>query len=494
MSNLEISHSGIGGQKVTEADLNTFATDIFSLPKYETSYVRTDTTEINIPVLDQNGPYRAFIGGNPEQYINLKDTKLIAKLKLVGPNDEELPYVDHEVNVVPNIINSLFESIGVEINGCSISGLAQEGYAYKAYLDNLLNNSPNNVDSQLITRIMIKDSPKLEPEWKYINFPATCPFPNPKDKPGQNATAEEKKAFEEKEQTYFKYHKYLLKQNEGFWTRQKILSYTDKHEFNLITPVYMDFFEINNLFPPNISITLIFKRTPRDFYMMNKDEAHKNCKIKIISLSLQVSMVTLSENVRFEHEKKFNLSEKANYNFSRCMVSTNEYGVGLNDLSWDNCLTGELPKQIFFFFVKTSSYYGTPTSSPFDFKNLDIAQVSVKLNNYNFPPSPLEIEKFTSRKAGPAYSMFLDNIGLGNTDNSCLVDLDSWVYGSTIFAFDLSPDKCNGFHLHEVKKGVLSLKIKVNTPLTDPHTLIVFSVYDKILSIDKFKNVYLYNV
>lgn len=50
--------------------------------------------------------------------------------------------------------------------------------------------------------------------------------------------------------------------------------------------------------------------------------------------------------------------------------------------------------------------------------------------------------------------------------------------GLTLFAFDLTPDLCGGYHMHNRRTGSIDLEVQTKTPLTDAVYAIALCTYD----------------
>lgn len=58
--------------------------------------------------------------------------------------------------------------------------------------------------------------------------------------------------------------------------------------------------------------------------------------------------------------------------------------------------------------------------------------------------------------------------------------------GATLFAWDFSPDHCNGYHWHRRENGGhIDIDLRFKEPLTDGITVLCFAVYDALVAIDK---------
>ena len=68
------------------------------------------------------------------------------------------------------------------------------------------------------------------------------------------------------------------------------------------------------------------------------------------------------------------------------------------------------------------------------------------------------------------------------------VTFDHSVHGCSLFAFDLSPDMCNGFHFHPKKTGNIDITLSFRVDFAQPIYVIVMASYDAYVTIDKFGN------
>jgi len=51
--------------------------------------------------------------------------------------------------------------------------------------------------------------------------------------------------------------------------------------------------------------------------------------------------------------------------------------------------------------------------------------------------------------------------------------------------FDLTPDRCNGFHAHGQKSGVINLELHFREVIANPFNVMAFATYDTSFSMDK---------
>lgn len=489
---------GISGEK-TEYDCQTSEIALFDIPKFESNYEKTTIIEHHCDgTLDQNGPYRVCFVGNADQNIDPKNINIVVEGQLVGKNSHtDLPYDEHEVGVVMNLIHALFSHIYVEINNIPNSELTQEYYAVKATIENLVNNSPNSIDHQGITSLMIPDEANSDHDWKKENV-RNHPAPTKTDIPAAPASGADDatiKAYKEKVNAYndkvtaWKNSRKSYKT--GLFKRIKLLTQGQQNCFQLTAPFMLDFFNIHDLLPTKTSITLTLNRTPKDFYIMTKEteDTYIESKILITKLYFQVPYVELNSRIRAEHEKNFQMGKLCRLPYTRTHVLAKQFSSGTTDLNWENITQGTLPKMVLLFVIPTTALNGTVSTNPFYITNCNISSISLRVNNEIIPRAELKID-FNRNKYQVAYQWFLRNLGY-KSDQQCLVNAQYWKNGATIFPFDLTPDMCNGYHFHTTKNGVLGARIQLAEALKESHTLMAIVYMDKIISFDEFRNTYI---
>ena len=72
------------------------------------------------------------------------------------------------------------------------------------------------------------------------------------------------------------------------------------------------------------------------------------------------------------------------------------------------------------------------------------------------------------------YQTFWDNLGLKFNDVSNSLTYGLYGKGMTLYAFDLSPDNCGGWHRHEKQHGHVDLHMKFSKALVAPVVVLAF--------------------
>ena len=83
------------------------------------------------------------------------------------------------------------------------------------------------------------------------------------------------------------------------------------------------------------------------------------------------------------------------------------------------------------------------------------------------------------------YRTFMENLGMGNSDSSCDFTLEDYEGGCFGYAWDLTADRCNGFHTHTPFTGEIVYKQSFRQPIDTGCSLIIYACYDNAIQISK---------
>ncbi len=108
-------------------------------------------------VENDDGPI-TFLAAGTEDYVDLSKTILFVEGKVVKADGTNLSG-DEQANIAPvnNFLHSLFKQVDVYLNGKQVTP-AMGTYAYRAYLETLLNYDVSAKESQLTSALYYKDT------------------------------------------------------------------------------------------------------------------------------------------------------------------------------------------------------------------------------------------------------------------------------------------------------------------------------------------------
>jgi hypothetical protein len=161
---------------------------------------------------------------------------------------------------------------------------------------------------------------------------------------------------------------------------------------------------------------------------------------------------------------------------------------GTRSKTLDIVSLGTLPKRIVFGFVEGSSFSGDLKKNPFNFQNFDLSKVSVSIDGEEAPYSPLELD-FKNKLYSRAYYSLFNGLDRGGLDSGNSISHFDFSHGYAIFAFDMTPDMCNGDHLNLVKSGNLRISLNFGTETKSNINCIIYMEHENILEINKSRQI-----
>ena len=434
---VETTVHGIGALHITENDFISSAVEIHKPIALEVSMLGGRTIPIRPLNLSSAGPLEFTIAPTGGSYIQLSATRLYLKLKIQTAAGADIGAAA-KIALINNAGNSLFKSTDIDINGRTIPGLTNTEYNYKSYLENLLSYSSPAVNSHMIANGWILD--------------AAGDF-------GPTDT------------------------NTGFVKRQKWTYGSRLKEF--MCPVASDLFNTDRVLPPGIKLTLRFTRASDDFCLIAPTAvATIGHKIVIQEAKLYVRYIDLNNAIVKRHQALI-LKHNAILPINRVTVKKFAFATGLSQAYIPNAYTGTLPKSLILGMISQTALNGSVETNPYNFQPFGVNYVSIRINGEEVPAEPYR-PKFSDSLVIREYRGLFDNIGIAHNDLGNDVSLKHFESGCTLCAFDLSPDKCNGFHCHPRLTGNIDINLQFEDAFAAAVYVVIMATYDAYATIDQY--------
>ena len=130
--------------------------DLFSVPPTQVSLEKGLWVDHQpVSSVADGGPI-TFVCPGTEDYVDLSKTILVVRAKVTKANGNNLDG-DEKVGIVNNFLHSLFKQVDVFLKEKQVTQ-ATGTYAYRAYLETLLNYGPAAKRSQLTAAMFYKDT------------------------------------------------------------------------------------------------------------------------------------------------------------------------------------------------------------------------------------------------------------------------------------------------------------------------------------------------
>ena len=235
--------------------------DLFSVPPTQVSLEKGLWIDHQpVSSVSDGGPI-TFLSPGTEDYVDLAKTILVVRAKVTKANGNDLD-ANEKVGIVNNFLHSLFKQIDVFLKEKQVTQ-ATGTYAYRAYLETLLNYGPAAKQSQLTAAMFYKDTT------------------------GKMDTADP---------TLAAAH---ANTNQGLRKRCEF-----SHESGIIEmagPIFCDVFRSERLLLSFVDLKIILNRNINEFCLM-ASEADVDYRVKLTEAYLKIRKMKVSPSICIAHE------------------------------------------------------------------------------------------------------------------------------------------------------------------------------------------------
>ena len=394
-------------QECTKSEL-----DLFSVPPTQVSLEKGHWVD-HLPVssVSDGGPI-TFLCLGTEDYVDLTKTILVIRAKVTKANGDDLDQ-DEKVGIVYNFLHSLFKQVDVFLKGKQVTQ-ATGTYAYRAYLETLLNYGPAAKRSQLMAAMFYKDtSTKMD-----TADPTLA---------GDHANV-----------------------NLGLKKRYKFSK--ESGIIEMAGPVFCDVFMSKRLFLSYVDLKILMNRNVDEFCLM-ASEADADYRVKLTEVYLKIRKVKVNPSISIAHELALKKGP-AIYPVRRVKCKSFIIPAGNPSLRKDNLYNELVPKTIIFGMVDSAAFNGAYKKNPFNFQNFTTSFLAISVNEeVPFKPLQLSYTAATRRYIEAFLTLFL---GTGKMfyDVGNNISRDEFVNGFNLYSADLSPDICGSSDYGEFENTI----------------------------------------
>lgn len=390
-------------------------------------------------VATNTGPIEFFIAGSAEEWIDLNDTALYLRVKIleggkpVATADKLFP--------VNNFMHSIFSNVSLIIGDKQVDG-GVHMYPYRAYLSNLLLfNNAIKEDGALRASGYSKDKA------------------GSMDTDGNTALAERLSFFTETDNTA-----------------------------DFYGPLWLDMLTQPRYLLNQVDIRLRLDRSKPEFCLQRFGTGNtKTGIVQIEEAILYVRRVKLDSATLQMTEEQLKL-QNAVYPIQRTEMLS--YTISRGDLSHskENMFRGQLPKFLVVGMVLNKAYNGDWGTNPFNFQHFDVNHVALYREGESVPGRPFTPD-FAKGLYAREYMGLLSSLELYNRNEDNDIEWADYDSGYTLFGFNLTPDMTMAGHAQPYREGNLRLELKFGKALTDAINVVVMAVFDGIIEITRHRNV-----
>ena len=389
-------------------------------------------------------------------------------------------------NVAPvnNFLHSLFRQVDVYLNGKQVTP-AMGTYAYRSYIETLLNYDVSAKQSQFSSALYYKDtagemdSNGSLPLTEILNYKTAA---------GSGSSID----------ASVKYY-VTGTGNQGFAQRHKFI--TSGNQFVLSGPIFSDIFMTDRLLLNMVDLKVVLNRSTDDFCLMDTNSKGSEIfpKVHLTDVVLKVRKVKVDQAVSDGVERMLKQTP-ALYPIRRVECKILTIPEQLPNIRQDNIFSGIIPKSFVFGLVHVDAYNGTYEKNPYNFAHFGVTNVSLTANGQEIPFKQLTLKypKADNGIVDPATDDELDFdeayntlfSGTGKIYSNAGLDITREEYpgGYALYAFDLTPDMCKSSdYFNTVQRGSLTLAL---TLAKQKHAIgmVCYGDFENVIRIDAERN------
>ncbi len=391
--------------------------------------------------LSSNAPLEFSIPGHSTSYIDLKRTRLQVKIKLVKTDGTPV-VATSKVGLVNLSLQSMWSQLDVSLQHQVISPNVGNNYAYRAYLDCLLDYEEDAKLSWLQSQLYYQDTRG------YMDDP---------DPIGGS--------------------------NNGL-----ILRYEETKDGNVVSmegPLYHDLWNQDRYILNGVHLGIKLWPQKPTFSLMSAD-AGADYHIKIVDAMLKVCLIKVSPGVVIGHNEALE-KMPASYPFTRSDVRSFTVAAGQYEVKIEDIFQGILPSRLILGLVSAQAYSGSFTKNPFNFQAFNCSSVALYIDGKSVPGSPLSLN-YNQGDYVEGYLSLFTGTGKHMRNTGNYVSREDYDKGYAIYILDVEGKEGDTKHSY-LKRGHTRLELRFSRALPEAISVVVYGTYPGTLQIDKSRDI-----
>ncbi|XP_035208189.1 uncharacterized protein F54H12.2-like [Stegodyphus dumicola] len=210
-----------------------------------------------------------------------------------------------------------------------------------------------------------------------------------------------------------------------------------------------------------------------------------NYKVILDHASLFIRKVKVNPGVSLGHVKALEKSS-AKYPIDRVLCKTYSVSKGSWSFMQDNVFLGLMPKRVIITCVENAAMKWTIFNESFSVLPIIMSNfISIYVDGQPVPCKPMDLD-FESNHYVRAYHSLFSGF---NRDKGIYLSREEFVKGHVLYAFDLTPDMCDGSHFNLQHQGNLRVEIKFAKALSVTLSVLVYAEFQNVIEITKSRHV-----
>lgn len=276
--------------------------------------------------------------------------------------------------------------------------------------------------------------------------------------------------------------------NRGFTVRRQ--SHAASVVREAIGFLFVDPWMQGKLWPPNIPLRLELFRNADDVTLHYVDGG-VSFRLKLLDVRLVTRMVHAVPSLTIALEKQLSRSA-CKFPIRRTELRTLHLEHNRREVVQTQIYSGVLPRRAIVFFLDNEAFYGSKSTSGFNFAHFDVKKIQMICGGKEFPEQAYELDFDTGQYAHAYYD--LHRCVRAEDGTPCDLTPAAFADGYTMIAFDLSQD-CSGSgdHYNVSRNGNLELRMQFGRAITNANGVecMILLEFDSCITMDFNRNFYL---
>ena len=420
------------------------ALDVFAAPVTKTSVV--DGTDIEIgPIGNPDASDIDFVFQTSGQnYLDARNTMLHVQCKVSKADGTTIGSVaTQKIMPVTNFLHCLFTTVQVSYGNHNLE--YANNYPYMAYLENLLNSGEGSKRSTDQAHMWIHDDTGVI---------------DTDDIAAINAT--------------------------DILARKALIQ--DSKTIDLCGPINLSILLQERYLPPGAPLKIRLTRSAPEFCLVRTETDATTYKITFSKCDLNLRQVTIHPGVVTAHNALLSTGNPMLFPLNRVEVQTFAVSSGQQSVRLNAIVNRQKPKRMFVALVDHKAKNGDLDTDPFNFAHFGLKSIVLDVDGFPIPSKPIQTD-FDSN----IYTKAFYNLGKVAQKTKCDFDhglaRDMFARGYAIYAFDLTPDECNGDGVHLIRNQTVTIEATFKAALTQTVSVVVFSEFDELVQISEDRSV-----
>ena len=427
-----------------------------------------------------------FLIAGTDEYIDLSKTILTVTGKITKKDGTSKLDSNDQSNVAPvnNFLHSLFRQVDVYLNGKQVTP-AMGTYAYRSYIETLLNYDVSAKQSQFSSALYYKDTAGKMDETGALPATKTLNY----------RTAQGSGSSTDGSVTYYS----TGTGNQGFAKRHQFIK--NGNRFVLSGPIFADIFMTDRLLLNMMDLKVVLNRSSDAFSLMEiGNNPAIEPKVQLTDVVLKVRKVRVDQSVSDGVERMLKQTP-ALYPIRRVECKILTIPANLPNVRQDNIFSGIIPNSFVVGLVHVDATTGEYDKNPYNFQHFGVTSVSLTAKGQEIPFKLLTLKypKDADGKIDPANDTELDFdeayntlfSGTGKIYSNAGLDITREDYpgGYALYAFDLTPDMCKSAdYFNTVQRGSLTLALTFEASHKHAIGMVCYGDFENIIRIDSERN------